>query len=277
MGSWALGFDHGTKAQAAGLAASTDLVALSGGSSNNTKGAWTQLLASTAFDAHAMLLVFNDPDASFNGLVDIGIGAAGSERVLLPDLYIRTETNKFVGRLMVPVAIPAGTRLSARLQADSTIRVIDVGATLFARGFLPPYGFQRGEVYGVFVSSTSATSVDPGATANTKGAWAQITGGISGVTTRPIRYLIAFISPHDGAQLQDNGWLVDFGIGASGQEKVLIPNIPCTSDNGDEPEHQQYLCLPCHIPAGARIACRAQSTSTDASDRIIRVALYGFG
>lgn len=273
MGSWALGFDHGTKAEAAGLAASTDLVALSGGAANNTKGAWTQLLAATAFDAHAMLLVFNDPDASFNGLVDIGIGAAGSERVLLPDLYIRTETNKFVGRLMVPIAIPAGTRLSARLQADSTVRVIDVGATLFARGFLPPYGLQRAEVYGVFVSSSSATSVDPGATANTKGAWAQIVAS----TSRPIRYLVAFISPNDGAQLQDNGWLIDLGIGTSGQEKVLIPNIPSTSDNADEPEHQQYLCLPCHIPAGTRIACRAQSTSTDASDRIIRVALYGFG
>ena len=125
MGSWALGFDHGTKAEAAGLAASTDLVALSGGSANNTKGAWTELVASTTEPYDALIVSLQGGDDTTQGtgqiLLDIGIGPAGSEIVAVGDTIgsiANSEEVRMAATGVYPVNVPRGSRIAARWQGQ---------------------------------------------------------------------------------------------------------------------------------------------------------------
>lgn len=106
------------------------------GASLNTKGAWTEIAAATSNDLTALIAFFHNnknPDltAVWN-VFDIGVGASGSEVVLLKDLPVlrsgRTcdlKTNIY----MAPVHLPAGTRIAARCQADNnTVGVRDLVA-----------------------------------------------------------------------------------------------------------------------------------------------------
>jgi hypothetical protein len=63
------------------------------GATANTKGSWTQLIAATTVDAiHVRLDMYLQTAfaASESIAVDIGIGASGSEQVLIPNLVFST-------------------------------------------------------------------------------------------------------------------------------------------------------------------------------------------
>ena len=91
----------------------TDLALGSG-----SKGSWAQLIASTSF--RVVELVIAIENKAHGQLIDIGVGSAGSETVLLPDLLsvgINSSgdgTSIFTHRFGVTIA--AGTRVVARGQ-----------------------------------------------------------------------------------------------------------------------------------------------------------------
>lgn len=93
----------------------------------NTKGSWTQIVASTPYDASAFLLDLWVSSAGLDYLVDIGVGAAASEYVVLPNLYIRagTTTGLTSEYTLVPLSIPTGTRVSARAQCSTASSVVN--------------------------------------------------------------------------------------------------------------------------------------------------------
>lgn len=93
--------------------------------STNTKGSYTQLVASTAKDYCGLLLV---PDTNQSGtatalLLDIAIGAGGSEQVIVPNFY-QSSFNDKVATSFVPINIPSGTRISARCQSATASQKI---------------------------------------------------------------------------------------------------------------------------------------------------------
>jgi hypothetical protein len=101
-------------------------IAMAGPASNNTKGAWTELISSTASLYEALIIsVQANGDTSMNAqgiLVDIGIGPGGSETVLIGDLYFDCSTVEQitpVSPMTYGIQIPAGSRLSARWQGSS--------------------------------------------------------------------------------------------------------------------------------------------------------------
>lgn len=103
------------------------------GTSVNTKSAWVQLTASTsAAFTQLMVCPQGDGDSTMAGgsaLIDIGIGAAAAEAVLIGDIEIgQLATEQIVPRspLTYGVSIPAGSRLSARWARDSTSNSLDI-------------------------------------------------------------------------------------------------------------------------------------------------------
>lgn len=95
------------------------------GGTVNTKGAWVEICAVTPHPITSALLVANSgPSNGFavNFLLDLGVGAAGTEHVVVPNIHHRTETAS--GRTsfpaLFPVTIPAGVRVSARVQCTSS-------------------------------------------------------------------------------------------------------------------------------------------------------------
>lgn len=79
-------------------------------------GSWTQIIASTTRDYYGLVVSHDgqmtiDPNFPFVNS-DIGIGASGSEQVLIKDLLWQQQ-HTFVSELF-PVQVPAGSRLSVR-------------------------------------------------------------------------------------------------------------------------------------------------------------------
>jgi len=92
----------------------------------NTKGDWTELTAATERDHRLIVPFAGKPNGTANnaanGLIDIGIGPAGSEVVVLPDLRYEIYTSEVFATInpVLPCRIPAGTRIAARYATTST-------------------------------------------------------------------------------------------------------------------------------------------------------------
>jgi len=98
--------------------------AVVGSSTANVKGAWTQLVASTTRYYSSIRLqtqVCPNTSAETSFLFDVGVGAAGSEQIVVPDLWNTTSGAGSFDYWNVspefPVNIPAGSRIAVRLQS----------------------------------------------------------------------------------------------------------------------------------------------------------------
>lgn len=98
-------------------------VAVDPGGTVDTKGSWAQLTSSSSDRVVAVVgCIGHNNDiaraANQSMLLDIGIGAASSERVLIPDLHFTAETNQDQWLPSTfgpyPCDVPSGTRFAAR-------------------------------------------------------------------------------------------------------------------------------------------------------------------
>jgi len=105
------------------VAGSTTGTTVTSGATAGTKGAYSQIIASTAKDYFGFLLVNLNASAADWGLVDIAIGAAGSEQIIVPNLGMRFGQLNNMARVTGPffTQIPAGSRVAMRSDAAGTI------------------------------------------------------------------------------------------------------------------------------------------------------------
>ncbi len=86
----------------------------------NTETNWYEVVASTnePWAAFELALRFYTGGAASRALVDLAIGAGGSERVLIPNILIGSTTGYAYSyvRLVVPIPVPRGSRLAMRWQ-----------------------------------------------------------------------------------------------------------------------------------------------------------------
>jgi hypothetical protein len=243
--------------------------------SANTKGNYAPLITSTAFPSSLMVLAFDTPSSARSYLVDIAIGAASSEQVLISNLLVSVpSSNPAWGAVGIfPLAIPAGTRIAARAQSTTGSSQIRVSCHLFAGGFgIPPHGAII-DTYGVDTTDSGGTSIDPGGSSHTKGSYVEITGA----TTRPHRYLAVLFGSQVNGVMTTGTWLFDIAIGGAGSEVVILNNLVVNATSQADGVHPaMYPLLPVNIPAGTRIAARAQSSITDATDRLLDMTILGF-
>lgn len=237
----------------------------------NTKGSWTQLSASTSGDASWIEVMIGSSTIG-RFLVDIGIGASGSETVLLSNLHF-DSANSGAGAMYyrLPVAIAAGTRIAARVQASVGSRSVRVMAILFSgdAGSLTPPGSVTS--YGANTADSGLTSVDPGTSANTDGSWVEITSS----TSSAMRWLLIAFG-HDASTFNGSRWLVDIAVGASGSESTIISDIFVVQGSAAAAHPEQpTLGFPVNIASGTRLAVRARSPETSSPYRLLDVAIYG--
>jgi len=115
------------------LAWGADILTSSGtlvdpGTVANTFGAWSELVSSTINKVRALYVMVGNNNLSVRGTcaahLQIGIGAAGSEKVLIPQMQLRsqTATDLWTPRVFGPffAQVPAGVRISAKAQCSIT-------------------------------------------------------------------------------------------------------------------------------------------------------------
>lgn len=242
--------------------------------STNTKGSYTQLIASTSFTTNRIELSSTANAASGNGmaaLIDLATGAGGSESVVISNLAADIgEAGELIFTADFPLAVASGTRVAARFQANVGSRTVRLNVTAIAAGGMP--GMSSFTTYGADTSDSGATGVDPGGTTNTKGSYTEITSSSSALA----QWMMAVIAFRGNAQPLSFSWAVDIATGAGGAETVLYSDLRVcerevlTFRMGYTGRMQGFLT---YVPASTRLAARASCTTNDATDRLIDVEL----
>ena len=236
----------------------------------NVKSAWVELTAATPYDVGSLSVILcNLSAARTNCLIDIGIGAPGAEVVLIGDLlYSGRSTEDALYQF--PVGIPAGTRISARIQANALAVTADVSMQLNSYSVARPSASVV-DTYGANTADSGGTDTDPGTTANTRGAWFELTPA---TTVDLSGFSLGFGTGGD-ASLTTGRFLYSVAIGQAGSEQVIAEGIPLAANSSTDdiiPKSSQFFDV--QIPAGTRLSVAAQSTVTDAN-RGLDVILYG--
>lgn len=254
------------------LANSTTLF-LTASASTNTKGSYTELITTTSFDANGLFITLRRGNLNGDALIDIAIGGSGSEQVVIPNLGFACQVLRYGTSFFIPFYIPAGSRISARMQATTGSATVGIQVVPIAGTLINQPGFSRATNYGANTADSGGTQVDPGGTINTKGSYAQITAA----TTAPIRYLVVAVTNQNNATTTTAAWLFDIAIGGSGSEVVIVPDLMEVIDSNLDTLTPCHYCFPVNIPVGSRIAIRAQCSINDATDRLIDFNLIGIG
>jgi hypothetical protein len=242
----------------------------------HVKGVCVQLSAATPFAAVGGVVVYHGQVAAANDrftLFDIGTGAAGAETPLLANLsnYGYNDYGNVSGtQFPFTAAIPAGTRLAARMQSSATaVQGARIAVFIWSgvAGVLP-----TPETYGAITATSLGTAVDAGAVANTKGPWIQFTPSC-GIAIGQLLICATLSAGAPGF----TDYALDIGMGAAGAEVVVLPDVTYHALDVYNGLNPGVIALPISIPAGSRIAVRLASTTTDATDRVLRVVVVGMG
>jgi hypothetical protein len=223
-----------------------------GNATPNTKGSWSQIISSSSSNTSFIFITANSVGFAATNtatLLDIGIGASGSETAIIGDVAVGASGSTGQGNSNVfgtPFKIPAGTRVSARIQSVVASKSSSIGAFLIDLGNY----------------DTAPTSVDViGAdTANSKGisfsgasgSWTEAIAS----TTRNYRAVCCVLSSHN-SDIAGITISWDVGIGASGSEVVFGGGRASVSSGELLSNATPYNYLfGRKIPAGSRLAVR---------------------
>ena len=273
-GAWrgGLGFANGAN-YGANTGASTMTSVFTAGSSF-VKGAWTQLTASTTNDI-AWLMITGSTMTSGGSYfaVDLAVGGSGSEVAIITNLSW-SSTGGLASSYMLPVAIPIGTRVSARVSGNNATDPFHMHVAGFDDMYMSAGSGCSVDTYGYSTSTNIGTAVDPGGSANTKGSWVQIT---SSTTNDMSGFCFVFDTQTISGSAGTTEWLYDVGIGAGGSEQVIVPNFYQLAymSGGTTPSFVVSPYYPIPIASGTRIAARAQCSKTTTPDRTLGITVYG--
>jgi len=244
-------------------------------STANVKGAWSELSASTEFDAYSLLLMIQEfivVTAGNEMLIDIGVGGAGNEEVIAENIIIsHGNTNSFPGMSKcLPISIPSGTRVAARCQSSAGSQSVSILMSGLIPNFKSNNGLSLIVGLGINTTTTRGISFDPGAVADTKGAWSEVDSSLGDSYKG---FLIGIGGDTNTSQTEQTGF-IDVGIGGAGNEEVIAENIPYRIDAG---EFYSILdgFFTVDLAEGQRLAVRAQCSITNSVDRVNDVFIYG--
>lgn len=236
----------------------------------NVKGGWAEITSSSPITAHELtvfLFHHNVGAGQWTALVDIGTGGAGSEVVLVSNLLF-SGAHRCVWNYVLPITIASGTRIAMRAQvfnASQTVKALIILTNNVAQ-------YSSVATYGADISDSGGTEVSSGTTANTKGAYSQLTAS----TSARHRQLIVAIGNQGRGTRNEIGFQLDIATGAAGQEQVLIPDLRLFSDSAQDRLFPEWFGpIPCDIPAGTRLSARAQGNTLLDGHNKFDVVVYG--
>lgn len=256
---------------ATGLAASRVVGDLTSSASANTKGAYVQYVASSAFQCNFVELTALA--ANSNGvryLIDIAIGAGGAETVVVPNIIHDAPTSSGqsgFGVWAFPLTIPASTRIAGRCQSSGSSKTVFSALTIHAAGGVDgPTSYVN---YGASTADSGGTNVDPGGTVNTKGSYSQLAASSTAVAQ-----VVVIMAAQDGNSVPNDSTMgLDISTGAGGAEVVLLPDLAFATLSSQNPTPPRSRTRLTYIPASTRISARAANGINDATDRLIDVAM----
>lgn len=232
-------------------------VQVAANASNNTKGSYSQFVASAPVDAIGIILCCSSSNAAYL-LADIAIGAGGSEQIVIPNLGISSAGQSQITPtpMFIPLYIAQGTRVAIRVQAStgsntSRIKMIFVAGSFSGAIGKPPY---RYEDWGADTSNSFGTGVTAGN--GTKSAYTQLIAS-TGLTARWV------ILETESVTGDSNQVTIDLATGAAASEQVILPDVAFTDGCLGT-----CVIVPLQIPQGSRVAVRVANAGGTPSVKI---------
>lgn len=265
-GGFPMGFEICGVQDVGTVTGSTDGTTITAAGTTNTKGSWSQLVAATTTDiVYAMIELTSTQGASRQFLVDIGVGGSGSEQPICTNLFLNVRSSgRYYVKYPVPLSIPAASRVSARCQCSAANLTCTAKITGWDGAFPSLEGAAGVDMVGISTSSSAGTSITPSASANAKGLFSS--GQLIASTARDYMGFVPHISGGTTADI----YLVDFGIGGSGSEQVILSNLHAPGDSA--PQLCTYGFFPIPIPAGSRLSARNQASAASGAAQTIALA-----
>jgi hypothetical protein len=252
--------------------ASSEGTGVSSSSSANVKGTYVEITAATAFQYEAIFAQFSQESGTNRDFVfDIAIGAS-AEAIVVENLQLSTFTEDLTASIFIPVRIPSGARIAARCQCSTGNSTRDLHIIGVAGGPSFPAGYTKAVGLGVNLADSGGTPIDPGSSLNTKGAYVPLVAS----TAEAYVGLVPVIGGILNSARLTYEWLFDVSIGAATVERVVLPDLNLRSTTVVHIVLPQFFSpYPVYIPAGTRIAARAQCSGNDATDRLFDLSLMG--
>lgn len=224
------------------------------------------------------------------GIMIVCKGAIGSEVRVASMPYLGYNRADYRMSIYVPVPIPAGTRLTVGASSIALItiecQIVGVPSSNFAAepNFTVmdcgPFNLE-GDVATYALTPT----VDPGGTTNTKGPYTElsITGGVNSGNNvlngdqldHQYGYLGFLIGDNRNPASRSRAMLYDLAHGAAASETNVLTELCASGDSQETGGPIGVVWIPWDRPAGDRIAARMQSSTSDATDRVGSVLMFG--
>lgn len=223
----------------------------------HAKGTWTTLVASTSGDVNFLQLMVSSFVTATNTstLLDIAVGGVGAEVVQVANLQVGYRT---LAHLEVPIWAPSGSRISVRTQNAAGTDNTAITPYLF---YIPRLGQPTLTAMGADTANSRGVVLTAPGALNTKGAWTQITASTAAAF---YGLMVSFGMASSAAIGATAGLLIDVGIGGSGAEAVLIPDMHL-EEQTNESYNSGYIPMPqvfgVDVPAGSRLSMRYQRSN----------------
>jgi hypothetical protein len=245
-------------------------VALTAGSAN-TKGSYSAAISSTARNASGLIAYLEVLSATADYLLDIAIGAAGSEQVIAENLIFSgaTYSTRTTSVVHLPISIKAGTRISCRIQSTTGSATATISISLINFDTRIP-SYSKMTTLGANTADSGGISIDTGGVSGTYGSYTEISASISD----NFKAIAVGIGNQVNNARQTTFFTVRVGIGAAGSEQAILYIIEQSSN---APNAIQTISppFPIWVKSGSRLAVSGSSGTTDATDRLFDVILYG--
>lgn len=118
------------------------------------------------------------------------------------------------------------------------------------------WNFRSGGLWtelGSIAATSFTTDITASGTANTKGAWVQL-----GASTTQYHSKTVCICLGGNSTIGAGKFLLDIGVGTTGNEVVIYPNLICGATATELDRF--YYFFPANIPAGTQISARCQNS-----------------
>lgn len=225
--------------------------------STHTKGAYSsgQLIAATTDDTYGVWLTWGRSFTSAtltNQLLDIGIGASGSEETIISNL--QTGWADVGNSLWLPLFIPGGTRIAARIQGQIASDTLALGIFLHQAPSAPPWPvFTVCDAYGADTAGTGGLTHTAG-TSGAESTWTNIGSTLS----RNYGGMFPMIQGNADTTLSANGFHVELGVNSTTYAEWLYLASSSEVWQGPHPGTAHY----CDLPSGTQLMIRAECGAT---------------
>jgi hypothetical protein len=248
---------------------SSSAVTITADASSHVKGGWSQLIASTAGNASYIVVEVggNSTAATDNsGLLDIGVGASGSETAIIENVPINGATAgvaRCVFAFGVPIKIASGTRIAARFQslvssktATVLVRVFDMGDYAYAPTAV--------DTIGAATASSSGTSMS-----GASGTWVQMTSS----TANAYKGFVV-VGTFGGNTVDNVRVQYTLGVGASGSEtEIGSTQFQTVNDETCGMEGQFPTPMAATVALGSRLAIKHNIASNSTRYRAVVIGI----